>query len=77
MPSSVIRLYNYDEAARRLRVKFVSGAVYEYDEVPPEVVEALAAAGSKGRFFGARIRDHFPFRRVFSADESSAGRPRR
>ena len=66
MPSSVIRLYSYDQAARRLRVRFVSGAVYDYDNVPPEVVEALAAASSKGQFFGAWIRDRYPYRRVFS-----------
>lgn len=77
MPSSVIRLYSYDEAARRLRVRFVSGAVYDYDEVPPDVVEALAAAASKGHFFGANIRDRFPFRRVFSAGGSSGERPGR
>lgn len=66
MPSSVIRLYSYDEAARRLRIRFVSGAVYDYEEVPPDIVEGLASAGSKGQFFGANIRDRFPFRRVFS-----------
>lgn len=75
MPSSVIRLYSYDEAARRLRVRFVSGSVYDYDDVPVELVEALAAAESKGRFFGTHIRDHFPYRRVISAAGSSGARP--
>lgn len=67
MPSSVIRRFSYDEADRRLRVTFVSGAVYDYDDVPPEVVEGWDAASSKGQFFGACIRDHYPYRRVFSA----------
>ena len=43
---------------------FVSGEVYEYDGVPPEVNDAFRAAFSRGRFFGPHIRDRYPFRRV-------------
>jgi len=64
MPSSVIRRFQYDEAARRLRIVFVSGEVYDYDGVPPEVIAAFRAAPSRGRFFGPHIRDRYPFRRV-------------
>lgn len=77
MPSSVIRRFSYDEAARRLRLTFVSGDVYDYDDVPPEVAEGLAQAPSKGRFFGPRIRNRFPCRRVFSARRSSDAPPGR
>lgn len=64
MPSSVIRSFSYDEAARRLRITFVNGDVYEYDDVPPAVVEEFRAAPSRGRFFGPHIRDRYPYRRV-------------
>ncbi len=64
MPSSVIRRFSYDEPARRLRVTFVSGEVYEYDSVPPETAAEFKAAFSKGRFFGPNIRDRYPYRRV-------------
>jgi hypothetical protein len=64
MPSSVIRRFHYDEPHRRLRVTFTSGDVYDYDAVPPEVVEGLRSAPSKGRFFGPNIRDQFEYRRV-------------
>ena len=67
MPSSVIRRFSYDEPRRRLRVTFVSGDVYEYDGVPPEVNAAFRDAFSKGRFFGPNIRDRYPFRRVETA----------
>lgn len=67
MPSSVIRRFSYDEAARRLRVTFVSGDVYEYEDVPPDVHEALRAAVSKGQFFGPNIRDRYRFRRIEKA----------
>jgi hypothetical protein len=64
MPSSVIRRFDYDEPRRRLRVTFVSGDVYEYEGVPPEVNRAFRKAFSKGRFFGPNIRDRYPYRRV-------------
>lgn len=77
MPSSVIRRFRYDEAARRLRLTFVSGAVYDYDDVPPDVAEGLAQAPSQGRFFGLRVRDRYAHRRVFSARGSSDAPPGR
>ena len=64
MPSSVIRNFHYDKAGRRLRIVFVSGDVYDYDDVPPGVAAGLQAAPSKGRFFGPHIRDRYPYRRV-------------
>lgn len=64
MPSSVIRRFRYDEGRRRLTVTFVSGEVYEYEDVPPEVTEDFRAARSKGRFFGPNIRDRYSYRRL-------------
>lgn len=68
MPSSVISRFFYDETARRLRIIFVSGDVYEYEHVPPGVVEAFRAAPSKGRFFGPNIRDRYRYRRLARGD---------
>ncbi|MBX3477518.1 MAG: KTSC domain-containing protein [Brevundimonas sp.] len=74
MPSSVIRRFSYDPAAHRLRIVFVSGDVYDYEAVPPQVVEAFRAAGSKGRFFGPNIRDRYRHRRVArGADQPASG----
>ena len=64
MPSSVIRRFAYDAPERRLRVTFTSGDVYDYEAVPPEVVDDFRAAFSKGRFFGPNIRDRYRYRRV-------------
>ena len=63
MPSSVIRAYDYEPAQRRLRILFTTGRRYSYYAVPPDVVDAMKAARSKGEFFNARIRDHFSFAR--------------
>ena len=64
MPSSVIRAFDYDAQARRLKVTFVTGRVYVYLDVPQDVADALRAAASKGEYFNRAIRDHFRFERL-------------
>jgi len=64
MPSSVIAESQYDPEARALTVTFTTGRIYRYRNVPPEVVQAFNLAFSKGRFFNARIRDHYRFDEV-------------
>ncbi len=63
MPSTVIAAFRYLSSRRELEVTFRSGRVYAYQEVPPEVAEAMNAAFSKGEFFNARIRDRYVFER--------------
>ncbi|WP_428151533.1 KTSC domain-containing protein [Brevundimonas sp.] len=77
MPSSVIRWFRYEEPGRVLRVGFTSGEVYDYENVPPKVVEGLKAAPSRGRFFGPNIRDRYPYRRVTdgSAHQAKTANP--
>lgn len=74
MPSSVIRRFSYDEPARRLRIIFVSGDVYDYEAVPPDLVADFRAAASKGRFFGPNIRDAYAYRRVGRQSRVGEGR---
>ncbi len=59
MPSSVIRSVSYDPAGRALTVRFVSGRVYVYADVPARVVAGLRKADSKGRYFNAHIRNAY------------------
>jgi hypothetical protein len=64
MPSTVIRDFSYNAATRQLVVTFVTGRVYAYAEVPPDVHNAFRASGSKGRFFNQEIRDHYDCREI-------------
>ena len=64
MPSSVIRAFDYDAAAHRLAVTFVSGKRYAYLGVPSGVADHLGWAPSKGEYFNAAIRDLYPFERM-------------
>lgn len=66
MPSTVIRRFDYDPRTEGLDVEFVSGRRYRYAGVPAEVAEAFREAFSKGRFFNARIRDHYSFKELAS-----------
>lgn len=70
MPSTVIRRFDYRPEREALDVEFVTGRRYRYRQVPPQVAEAFRAAFSKGRFFNARIRDHFAFDELEAADAS-------
>ncbi|AYV48554.1 KTSC domain-containing protein [Caulobacter flavus] len=59
MPSSVIKAFAYDEAAKVLTVTFVSGRVYAYRGVPADVAQGLRLAFAKGEYFNATIRDRY------------------
>jgi hypothetical protein len=48
--------FGYDEATRTLRVKFSSGKVAEYDNVPPQLAAGLENAPSHGSFFNKHIK---------------------
>ena len=62
--SSNIASIGYDEATQTLEVEFLSGAVYQYYNVPPNMHEQLMAEGSKGRFLNTYIRNAYPYSRV-------------
>ena len=64
MPSRVIRDFTYNVATRQLVITFVTGRVYAYADVPPEVHSAFRASGSKGRFFNQEIRDNYDCREI-------------
>jgi len=57
--SSVISEIGYDEAEKRLEVVFTNGARFQYANVPQDVYDAFIAAESVGKFFGAKIRNHY------------------
>jgi hypothetical protein len=59
--SSVIRSAGYDCETATLEVEFRTGLVYQYRPVPRAKFNALMKAESKGRYFNANIRDHYPY----------------
>ena len=64
MSSEAIRYFHYDAAKRELKVGFRPSGDYVYLDVPPEEVEALKAAESKGAYINSHIKPRYKFRRV-------------
>jgi len=58
--SDVIYAIGYDEGTRVLEIVFKSELAYQYDNVPPQVWQALLQAESKGKYFVENIRDVYP-----------------
>lgn len=74
MPSSVIRDFDYDRGECRLDILFVSGRLYSYHGVPPEIGVGMASTFSKGEYFNRHIRDRYPFTRIRGRSELLARR---
>ena len=62
--SSNLYAVGYDDTTLKLRVKFHSGSVYEYSNVPDWQYARLMGATSKGSYFDAYIKDKYITRRV-------------
>jgi len=63
--SSNISSVGYDPSTETLEVKFTSGGLYQYFDVPESVYERFMNAYSKGSFFADHIKDRYRFRKRF------------
>ncbi|ROI10452.1 KTSC domain-containing protein [Chryseobacterium sp. H3056] len=61
MPSSVIKKYFYKPELKILTIVYVSGAVYDYLDVPQEVFDDFRAAFSKGIYLNKNIKPNFRY----------------
>lgn len=68
MPSTVIRDFDYDHDDQILRIIFVSGKIYEYEQVPGSVYLEFSTAFSKGTFFNKFIKDQYRYREIASSE---------
>ena len=57
--SSSVRWVGYDLDEHVLEVGFVSGGVYEYRDVPPEVVLEMLESDSIGRHLNTVLRPRY------------------
>ena len=58
--STVLKSVGYEPDTQILEIEFQSGDVYQYFDVPQDVVAALLNADSKGTYFNDSIRDAYP-----------------
>ena len=59
--SSMISAFKYDEAEKTLDVMFTRTGLYRYFDVPPDVVEGLRKASSKGSYMRYAIIDFYNY----------------
>lgn len=64
MPSSVVQRFHYDRDRHILRVVYVSGMVYDYQDVPEAVYLEMKTATSKGEYLNYHIKGKYPFKKV-------------
>jgi hypothetical protein len=64
MPSTVISEIVYVPDQQKLLVRFVSGLIYAYLDVPEQIYLAMKRATVKGRFLNTRIKGHFKFEKL-------------
>lgn len=69
MPSYVIASYEYGAETESLTITFVSGKVYRYFNVPPELYRQFTVAFSKGNFFNKYIKPGRDFKQLTGKDK--------
>jgi hypothetical protein len=74
--SSQIKSIGYDSTNRQMDVEFKPGSVYRYDNIDQETFDAFLSAESKGKFFGATIKNNpakYPFLKIKEPDRKPGG----
>jgi hypothetical protein len=64
--SSAVDSLGYDEDVQTLEIRFQSGFVYQYLNVPQAEYDALLQAPSIGSYFNRNIRNSYPYARIGS-----------
>ena len=62
--SSNIDSVGYDPDKNILQIKFKSGGIYNYHDVPKRIYTTMIAAPSKGKYFHQEIKGNFKFVKV-------------
>jgi hypothetical protein len=62
--SSSIKSIGYGTAEMILRVKFLSGLVYDYLNVPENVFEEFLLSSSKGTYLNKKIKNKYRFKKL-------------
>lgn len=61
MPSAVIAGYDYDAETETLTVRYQTGKVYQYLDVPEKVYRDMRSTLYKGYFLNREIKGHYTF----------------
>ncbi len=59
--SSNINQVKYDTNTRVLSIEYFNNAIYDYENVPPEVYAELLASDSIGSYVARNIKDQYDY----------------
>lgn len=59
LDSSFIDCIEYDVENQVMRVHFITGSIWDYQDVPPVIFGSLACAQSVGSVFNELVRDRY------------------
>ena len=59
LQSSNVAAYRYNPGTRVLQIRFHSGRVYGYKDVPQNVVDGLSTADSPGKYVNSAIKNSY------------------
>jgi KTSC domain len=62
--STNIEAIGYDEVARELWVRWISGDTYVYSDVPTATHDDIMRADSKGSYLNREVKPNYPSRRA-------------
>ncbi|MEG6521119.1 KTSC domain-containing protein [Desulfotomaculum sp. 1211_IL3151] len=62
--SSNISSIGYDTTTNTLVIKFHSGGLYQYSDVPATIYQGLMSASSHGQYFHRLIKNVYPYRKI-------------
>lgn len=64
MPSTVIASMGYNAETGVLKIHFVSGVTYAYENVPEKIYNQLRSSTAKGIYFNRHIKNRYSFKKV-------------
>ena len=64
MPSTVVASMHYYPDTAILRVRFTSGLIYDYKNVPEKVYQEMKKASSKGTFLNLHIKGFYDYEKI-------------
>jgi len=67
LQSTSLQAATYQDQSAFLELKFRSGAIYRYRDVPVTIYLELLRAESKGQYFNQHIRNRFAYAKIDSA----------
>jgi hypothetical protein len=70
--SAAMKAWGYAPTSHTLAIRFNTGSVHHYVDVPQDIADGLAAADSVGRFYAANIRGKFPSVAVLEEEPDDA-----